>query len=119
RDQIWNLELALDDQARILGLRGELLHDNGAYVPWALVLPWIAMTTLHGPYVIPAFSLMLRSLFTNKVSTTPVRGAGRPQAVFSMERLMDFAAQAFDLPRDEVRRRNFIRPEQMPFDCRM
>jgi carbon-monoxide dehydrogenase large subunit len=119
RDQIWNLELALDDQARILGMRGELLHDNGAYVPWALVLPWIAMTTLHGPYVIPAFSLMLRSLFTNKVSTTPVRGAGRPQAVFSMERLMDFVAQEFNLPRDEVRRRNFIQREQMPFNCRM
>ncbi|MEX3815262.1 molybdopterin cofactor-binding domain-containing protein [Paraburkholderia sp. BR13439] len=119
RDQKWDLELAVDQEGRILGLRGQLAHDTGAYVPWGLVLPWISMTTLQGPYVVPTFALTLKSFFTNKVPTTPVRGAGRPQAVFAMERLMDRVAQELGLDRSEVRRRNFIRPEQMPFNCRV
>lgn len=119
RDQVWELELAADETGRILGLRGQLIHDNGAYVPWGLVLPWISMSTLQGAYDIPAFSLQLRSLFTNKVPCTPVRGAGRPQAVFAIERLMDLLARQCGLDRAEVRRRNFIQPSQMPFDCRV
>jgi aerobic carbon-monoxide dehydrogenase large subunit len=119
RDQRWDLELAVDPEGRILGLRGQLAHDTGAYVPWGLVLPWISMTTLQGPYVVPTFALTLKSFFTNKVPTTPVRGAGRPQAVFAMERLMDRVAHELGLDRAEVRRRNFIRPEQMPFNCRV
>lgn len=119
RDQIWEMEIAVDAQARILGLRGRLVHDSGAYVPWGLVLPWISVTTLHGPYAIPAFSVELLALFTNKVVCTPVRGAGRPQAVFVMERLMDLVAEKMELDRAEVRRRNLVRPDQMPWSCRM
>ncbi|MGE4241252.1 xanthine dehydrogenase family protein molybdopterin-binding subunit [Ramlibacter sp.] len=119
RDQIWDLEIAVDADARIRGLRGRLTNDCGAYVPWGLVLPWIAVTTLHGPYVIPAFSIELLAVFTNRIMCTPVRGAGRPQAVFSMERLMDIVAAEMKLDRAEVRRRNFIQPAQMPWSCRM
>jgi carbon-monoxide dehydrogenase large subunit len=115
RDQFWDLELAADRDAKILGLRGRLVHDTGAYVPWGLVLPWIAATTVPGPYVIPNFRIELNAVYTNKISTTPVRGAGRPQGVFVMERMMDRLAAAVGLDRAEVRRRNFIRPEQMPY----
>jgi carbon-monoxide dehydrogenase large subunit len=115
RDQVWELEIAVDDAARILGLRGRLLHETGAYVPWGVVLPWISATTVPGPYVIPNLSLEFLSVFTNKIQTTPVRGAGRPQAVVVMERLMDRVARELGLDRAEVRRRNFIRPEQMPY----
>jgi len=115
RDQFWDLELAVDRDAKILGLRGRLVHDTGAYVPWGLVLPWIAATTVPGPYVIPNFNIELNAVYTNKISTTPVRGAGRPQGVFVMERMMDRLAEAVGLDRAEVRRRNFIRPEQMPY----
>jgi aerobic carbon-monoxide dehydrogenase large subunit len=115
RDQFWDLELAADRDAKILGLRGRLVHDTGAYVPWGLVLPWIAATTVPGPYVIPNFRIELAAVYTNKISTTPVRGAGRPQGVFVMERMMDRLAAAVGLDRAEVRRRNFVRPEQMPY----
>jgi carbon-monoxide dehydrogenase large subunit len=115
RDQLWELEIAVDESARILGLRGRLLHETGAYVPWGIVLPWITATTVPGPYVIPNLQLEFLSVFTNKIQTTPVRGAGRPQAVVVMERMMDRVARELKLDRAEVRRRNFIRPEQMPY----
>ncbi len=115
RDQFWDLELAVDADAKILGLRGRLVHDTGAFVPWGLVLPWIAATTVPGPYVVPNFKIELNAVYTNKISTTPVRGAGRPQGVFVMERMMDRLAEAVGLDRAEVRRRNFIQPNQMPY----
>jgi carbon-monoxide dehydrogenase large subunit len=115
RDQFWDLELAADRDGKILGLRGRLVHDTGAYVPWGLVLPWIAATTVPGPYVIPNFKIEVNAVYTNKISTTPVRGAGRPQGVFAMEQMMDRLAEALGIGRAEVRRRNFIRPEQMPY----
>jgi carbon-monoxide dehydrogenase large subunit len=115
RDQYWDLEIAVDGEAKIIGVRGQLIHDNGAYVPWGIVLPWITATTVPGPYVIPHLKLDVLSVFTNKVQTTPVRGAGRPEAVTAMERLMDRVARELKLDRAEVRRRNFIQPSQMPY----
>jgi carbon-monoxide dehydrogenase large subunit len=115
RDQFWDLELAVDRDARVLGLRGRLVHDTGAFVPWGLVLPWIAATTVPGPYVIPSYKLEFDAVYTNMISTTPVRGAGRPQGVFVMERMMDRLAQALGLDPAEVRRRNFITAQQMPY----
>ena len=70
---------------------------------------------MPGPYVIPHLKLDVLSMFTNKVQTTPVRGAGRPEAVTAMERLMDRVARELKLDRAEVRRRNFIQPSQMPY----
>src|SRR5262249_4202874 len=72
-----------------------------------------------GPYVIPNYSLDVYSMFTNKIQTTPVRGAGRPQAVVTMERLMDRVARELKLDPTEVRRRNFIQPSQMPYEVRI
>ncbi len=115
RDQYWDMEIAVDADARILGVRGQLIHETGAYVPWGIVLPWITATTVPGPYVIPNYSLDVISVFTNKIQTTPVRGAGRPEAVTTMERLMDRVARDLKLDPAEVRIRNFIRPEQMPY----
>ena len=115
RDQYWDVEIALDNDARILGLRGTMVHDSGGYMPWGVVLPWIAATSVPGPYVIPNFKLEVSCAFTNKVPTSPVRGAGRPEAAVVMERLMDRVAREFKLDRAEVRRRNFIQPSQMPY----
>jgi len=116
RDQYWDMEIAVDASARILGVRGQLIHETGAYVPWGIVLPWITATTVPGPYVIPNFKLDVLSVFTNKIQTTPVRGAGRPEAVVTMERLMDRVARELELDPAEVRRRNFIQPGQMPYN---
>jgi aerobic carbon-monoxide dehydrogenase large subunit len=115
RDQFWDVEIAVDAAAKIRGLRGRLIHDTGAFVPWGIVLPWIAATTVPGPYVLPNYKMDIVVAFTNKISTTPVRGAGRPQGVFVMERLVDRVARELGLDPAEVRRRNFITPEQMPY----
>jgi carbon-monoxide dehydrogenase large subunit len=120
RDQFWDLEIAIDANARILGLKGQLIHENGAYVaPLGLILPWIAVTHVQGPYIIPSLHIDMIVGFTNKVPTSPVRGAGRPQAVFVMERLMDRIAQSTGIDPAEVRRRNFIQPSQMPYNCQL
>jgi carbon-monoxide dehydrogenase large subunit len=115
RDQYWDMEVAVDDNARLVGLRGRLVHDGGAYVTWGLVLPWIAATSVIGPYVLPNYQLELVVAMTNKITCSPVRGAGRPQGCFVMERMMDRIAQEFGLDRAEVRRRNFIQPDQFPY----
>ncbi|HYM17989.1 MAG TPA: xanthine dehydrogenase family protein molybdopterin-binding subunit [Micropepsaceae bacterium] len=115
RDQYWSLEIALDKDAKLLGVRGEMLHDTGAYLPWGVVMPFIAATTLPGPYVLAAYELEVTVAYTNKVATTPVRGAGRPQAVFAMERLLDRAARELHLDPAEIRARNLIQKSQMPY----
>ena len=115
RDEYWDVEIAVDGNAKVLGLRGRMVHDEGAYLPWGLTVPWIAATTVPGPYVIPSYKMDVLVAFTNKISTTPVRGAGRPAGVFVMERLMDRVARELQLDPAEVRRRNFVRPEQMPY----
>ena len=115
RDQYWDVAIAVDASARILAVRGNLLHDTGAFVPWGIIMPYIAAATMPGPYVVPSYKLDVQVALTNKVATSPVRGAGRPQAVFAMERLMDRVARELKLDPAEVRRRNFIQKEQMPY----
>jgi carbon-monoxide dehydrogenase large subunit len=114
RDQHWEVAIAVDERGTILGLRGRMLHDTGAFLPWGIIAPYIAATTFPGPYVVPSFQIEAKVVFTNRVPTTVVRGAGRPQAVFAMERLLDRVARELSLDRAEVRRRNIIQPEQMP-----
>jgi carbon-monoxide dehydrogenase large subunit len=116
RDQYWDVSVAVDPEGKILGVRGRMLHDSGAFVPWGVIMPYIAAATMPGPYVIPAYQLDTTVILTNKVPTTPVRGAGRPQAVFAMERLLDRVAAELQLDRAEVRRINFIQPDQMPYE---
>jgi carbon-monoxide dehydrogenase large subunit len=95
RDQHWDAEIALTEDGRILGVRGRLVHEAGAYMPWGVVLPWIAAATVPGPYVVPNYRMELVVAFTNKISTTPVRGAGRPEAVVVMERSGGIAPAQF------------------------
>jgi carbon-monoxide dehydrogenase large subunit len=115
RDQLWQVAIAVDAKGKILGLRGKMWHDTGAFLPWGIIAPYIAATTFPGPYVVPNYRLELTVVLTNRVPTTVVRGAGRPQAVFAMERLMDRVARELSLDRGEVRARNMIQPEQMPY----
>jgi carbon-monoxide dehydrogenase large subunit len=115
RDQYWKVAIAVDAQGKILGVRGTMLHDTGAFLPWGIIAPYIAATTMPGPYVVPAYALTVKVVLTNRVPTTVVRGAGRPQAVFAMERLMDRVARELELDRADLRARNMIRPEQMPY----
>src|SRR5262245_39169652 len=115
RDQYWDLEVAFDDDGRLLAVRGQMLHDEGAYTPQGINLPYNASTALPGPYMLPAFELDVRVAETNKVATMPVRGAGYPEGAFAMERLLDRIADELRLDRAEVRRRNLVPADKMPY----
>jgi len=115
RDQYWAIEIAADDNAKILGIRGQLLHDLGAYALQDVNLPYNSASTMPGPYIVPNFNVDVAVAATNKTPVSSVRGAGYPQAAFAMERLMDRVAREFSLDRAEVRRRNLIPADKMPY----
>jgi carbon-monoxide dehydrogenase large subunit len=115
RDQYWSMELAFDGDGRILGLRGRLVHDQGAYTPQGVNVAYNAASSITGPYVVPAMDLEVFVVQTNKVPVVPVRGAGYPEAAFVMERLVDRMAQALGLDPAEARRRNLIPAAKMPY----
>jgi len=116
RDQYWNVEIAVDENATILGVRGKLVHDQGAYALQDVNLPYNSASALTGPYVVPDFAMEIMAVHTNKAPVSSVRGAGYPQAAFAMERLMDRVAHELKLDRAEVRRRNLIAADQMPYE---
>jgi carbon-monoxide dehydrogenase large subunit len=115
RDQYWTLEIAVDADAKVRGIRGTLLHDTGAFTPQDPNIPYNSTSTMSGPYMIPAFSVAVTIAMTNKTPVSSVRGAGYPQAAFAMERLLDRVARELKLDRAEVRRRNLIPKEKMPY----
>ena len=115
RDQYWQLEIAVDAQAKVLGIRGKLLHDTGAYTLQDPNIPYNSTSTMSGPYVVPGLSVEVTIAMTNKTPVSSVRGAGYPQAAFAMERLLDLVAREMRLDRAEVRRRNLIPASKMPY----
>ncbi len=114
RLQIHDAEIALRRDGTILGLWDRFLHDTGAYDPYGLTVPLNSQCTLLGPYRVPAYDSEFTAVFTNKPIVTPYRGAGRQHGVFVIERLLDFAAKELGLDRTEIRRRNFLRPDEFP-----
>ena len=115
RVQEWHVEAAISAQGKLLAIRGHLYHDHGAFTPSGLSTPQNSTTNLLGPYVLPALALDVSVCLTNMVAATSTRGAGRPQGTFVMERLLDRIAAELKLTRDEVRRRNLIPPNEMPY----
>ncbi|TQN35680.1 CO/xanthine dehydrogenase Mo-binding subunit [Blastococcus colisei] len=116
RQQRQDITVGYDDEGRITALDVHVLHDNGAYTPYGIIVPIITATQLVGPYVIPVYRVRVDSVYTNTVIVTPYRGAGRPQACYAMERTMDRIADALGLDRAVVRERNLIQPDQFPYD---
>lgn len=116
RAQLHHVRVGFDDDGVICALDVRFWHDNGAYIPYGLIVPIITSTQLLGPYRSPAYRVEFDSLYTNTLIVTPYRGAGRPQGVFVMERTMDAIAADRGLDRTVVRERNFIRPDEMPYD---
>ncbi len=115
RVQIWDMEAAFDAEGRLIGVKGRLFHDHGAATPYGVALPYNAASNFIGPYALPACEIEILMCLTNMVPAAPTRGAGRPQGTYVMERLLDRAADELGLPRHEIRRRNLIRAEQMPY----
>lgn len=116
RGQLHDSEIALTKEGIILGVKDSFLHDTGAYDPYGLTVPLNSQCTLMGPYRVPAYASEFRAIFTNKTIVTPYRGAGRQHGVFVIERLMDLAARELGIDRVEIRRRNFLKPEEFPHD---
>jgi len=115
RDQYWSVEIAADADGRVRGVRGSLIHDLGAYALQDVNIPYNSATTLTGPYIVPALAMDVAVMHTNKAPVSSVRGAGYPQAAFAMERLMDSLARAIKVDRAELRCRNLIPAEKMPY----
>ncbi len=115
RDQVVNAEIALDGNGKILAIRAMALHAVGAYVTNAGVVPVLCgLRNIPNVYVVPAFHVAAKATFTHTTPLGPYRGAGRPEAAYIVERLMDEAARKSGIDPVELRRRNYIKPEAMP-----
>ena len=117
RDHVTKAALALDKGARFLALKAETVADLGAYVSHMGPLSPSHLYTemLSGAYATPAIYAEVRGVFSNTVFTDAYRGAGRPEATYVVERLAEEAARRLGLAPDEIRRRNFVTPQQMPY----
>jgi aerobic carbon-monoxide dehydrogenase large subunit len=120
REQVHELELALRRDGTILGLRDRIVTDMGAYVrALGFVNPSLAAASVPGPYRITNIHIDSVAVLTNKSPVSPYRGAGQPEATFARERLLDMAAQQLALDPAEVRRRNLLTSDQLPYDAQI
>jgi carbon-monoxide dehydrogenase large subunit len=116
RDNLSVAELALDRDGRFLALRVRLTANMGAYISqYGAYIPYVGATMSTGVYDIPQIDIAITGVYTNTCPVDAYRGAGRPEAAFLLEKIVDAAARDLNLPREEIRRRNFIRPEQFPY----
>jgi carbon-monoxide dehydrogenase large subunit len=115
RDQTHDVEIGFDDEGRILALRDDFIVDCGAWNPIGVGVVYNTAVHLMGPYKIDNLAISARVAATNKVPNAPYRGAGRPEAAFAMERGVDLVAGVLELEPAEVRLRNMIRADEMPY----
>ncbi|MCF3642853.1 xanthine dehydrogenase family protein molybdopterin-binding subunit [Rhizobium sp. TRM95111] len=116
RDSIVTAAAAMDADGRIAALRIRMDANMGAYLSqYGPMIPTMASIMATGVYDIPLLDMHIRAFYTHTTPVDAYRGAGRPEAAYAVERLVDTAAREMGLPREEMRRRNFIRPEQFPY----
>jgi carbon-monoxide dehydrogenase large subunit len=116
REQIHEATLGLDASGRIRAMRNRILYDQGAYVTLGIVVPHITTISVPGPYRVPNYQVECTAVYTHKAPSVPYRGAGKPQACFVMERMLDLAAGKLRIDPAEIRRRNLLQPEDFPYD---
>lgn len=115
REQIHRIELAADAQGHLLAVRDRITVNFGAYNMTGLVVPYNSVCHLLGPYRVPHVDIDVVGVLTNTTFATPYRGAGRPETVFAMERAMDRLAAELGLEPAELRARNLVGPDEMPY----
>lgn len=116
RDNLSVGEVALDGEGRFLAMRFDVVGDLGAYLSqFGPYIPYLGATMLTGVYRTPALHVRVRGVYTNTVPVDAYRGAGRPEAAYLVERLVDRAARETGLGQAEIRLRNFIPPDAMPY----
>lgn len=117
RDHVSRAELALDEDGRFLAVRATINANIGAYCSQAgPIIPWFGACMTTGVYDIPVVHVDVHDIVTNTVPVDAYRGAGRPEAAYLIERLVDKAARQLGIPAPELRRRNFIRADQFPYE---
>ena len=121
RDQVSILEMAFDEEAKILGMKAETIANVGAYLSDnGPRISTVAGARVAGTvYDVPAMQHSVKACFSNMHPTDAYRGAGRPELCYQMERLLDAGAEVFDIGREEIRRLNFIKPDQLPYTNQM
>src|SRR5213592_792067 len=119
RHQVHAISLAATREGVILAVRDRIWLDLGAYNVWGVVLPYNTVAHLIGPHRIKNMRVDVRGVVTNKTPNAPYRGAGRPEAVFAMDRALDCLARELRMDPAEIRRHNYIRADELPYDLRM
>jgi carbon-monoxide dehydrogenase large subunit len=119
RHQTHEIALAADRDGTILAVRDRIWLDLGAYSVWGVVLPYNTVAHLLGPLRIHHMRVDVKAVVTNKTPNAPYRGAGRPETVFAMDRAVDCLGRRLGLDPAEIRRRNYIRGDEMPYDVGM
>ena len=119
RHQVHAIALAASRDGAILGVRDQIWLDLGAYNVWGVVLPYNTVAHLIGPHRIKNMRVDVQAVVTNKTPNAPYRGAGRPETVFAMDRIVDCLARELRMDPAEIRRRNYIRPDELPYDFGM
>jgi len=116
RDHTTHAELALDAKGRFLGLRVSILANLGAYLsPFGSFVPTRSTDLVSGLYAIGAIAINVKGVCTNTVPVCAYRGAGRPEAAYLLERIVDVAARELGMTPDAIRRVNFVSPSAMPY----
>ena len=116
RDQILEGSLALDEDGKFVALRWRAMQNAGAYIPGSGYIPLVfSLRIATSVYDIPEIDISSRHIFTNTTPTSAYRGAGRPEGIYAIERLIDKAATATGIDRVELRRRNMIAPGALPY----
>ena len=115
-EQAFDVEIGAADDGTVVALRVELLHDLGAYSPYGLAICQNTADHILGPYKIPNVQFTCRAVYTNKIPCAPYRGAGRPQGIFVVEQAMDAMADELRLDPADIRRRNLVESQDMPYD---
>ncbi len=116
RDNISTARLAVDDKGRFLALELDIIADMGAYLScYAPYIPWLGLGMATGPYDIPVAHARLRAAYTNTVPVDAYRGAGRPEASYLIERVVDAVAHDLNIAPDVLRRKNLIKPKALPY----
>ena len=115
RDNLFDIEVGFDDDGKISAIKNYFIVDSGAYSPVGAAIAGNSIAHFMGPYDIPHYEADCKVMMTNRTPNAPYRGAGRPEVAFAMERSIDLVANELGLDPAEVRFRNMIQPEQMPY----
>ena len=116
RHQVHDIEIAARRDGTMMAVRDRIWVDLGAYNSWGIVLPYNTVAHLLGPHRVPALEVECRAVVTNKTPNAPYRGAGRPETVYAMDRIVDCLARELRMDPAELRRKNYLSAADLPYE---